>query len=78
MSEADTLALLSMSTEVSSSCVTSSLPSGRLCKSINPFKFHQLQVRENEVPELQALMKDVIPCQVKVNYHRSEREQPQY
>jgi antiviral helicase SLH1 len=42
MSEADTLALLSMSTE-----------------------FHQLQVRENEVPELQALMKDVIPCQVK-------------
>jgi hypothetical protein len=33
-------------------------------------KFHQLQVRENEVPELQALMKDVIPCQVKVRAAR--------
>ncbi|EJU06494.1 Sec63-domain-containing protein [Dacryopinax primogenitus] len=42
MSEADVLAMLSMSTE-----------------------FDQIQVRENEIPELKHLMDEIIPCQVK-------------
>jgi antiviral helicase SLH1 len=58
MSEADVLAMLSMSTEVSPSRLHDSTHN-------KSSQFAQIQVRENEIKELEQLMSDV-PCQVKV------------
>jgi hypothetical protein len=63
MTEADCLALLSMSTEVS---IHSLLLGFILLLIAVSGQFNQLQVRDNEVEELKNLMNNVIPCQVKV------------
>lgn len=38
----------------------------RLAKNIDSPQFEQVQLRENEVKELQHLMEEIIPCEVKV------------
>lgn len=58
MTEADVLKMLSMSTEVSTLMNASSINTHLL-------QFDQIQVRENEIKELEQIM-EIIPCEVKV------------
>lgn len=68
MSEADVLAMLSMSTEVRSGC--------SLCRKwlINPPQFDQVQLRDSETEELEQLMERA-PCDVKVDLLLTSRDQ---
>ena len=60
MTEADVLAMLSMSTEVSNFTFQSS-------QYWQALQYDQIQVRESEVKELEHLMA-IIPCAVKVGF----------
>jgi antiviral helicase SLH1 len=61
MTEADVLAMLSMSTEVSIFRI-----SVGWMKRLVGAQFDQIQIRETEVKELEQLM-EIIPCAVKVS-----------
>lgn len=69
MTEADVLAMLCMSTEVSAMSLE------RNANLIFPSQFDQIQVRENEVKELELLM-EIIPCAVKVRLLPSPKRIP--